>query len=85
MKGRATKAVEQQYWQLVSEGRGELPLLLDAPLERLVGLTTERVVEGIRRLRAAEIAEIVPGYDGEYGTVHLFRADERTTAQTSLF
>ena len=85
VKGRATKAVEQQYWQLVSEGRGELPLLLDAPLERLVGLTTERVVEGIRRLRAAEIAEVVPGYDGEYGTVHLFRADERTTAQTSLF
>jgi DNA helicase II / ATP-dependent DNA helicase PcrA len=86
VKGRATKAVEAEYWQLVSEGRGELPLLLDTPLERLAPLTTQRVVEAIKRLREAKVAELIPGYDGEYGTVHLFRPDERPASlQSSLF
>jgi uncharacterized protein (TIGR00375 family) len=86
VKGRATKAVHEQYWQLVSEGHGELPLLLDTPLAKLESLTTERVVEAIKRLRLGQIAELIPGYDGEYGTVHLFGPDERLTSpQSALF
>ena len=85
VKGRATKAVEEQYWQLVSEGRGELQLLLDVPLERLTAITTERVVEAIGRLRDGEIKGIEPGFDGEYGQIHLFAEDERGRTQSSLF
>lgn len=85
VKGRATKAVHEQYWQLVSEGKGEIPLLVDFPLEQLQPITTERVVEAVKRLRAGKISSIEPGFDGEYGKVNLFSADEQITAQPSLF
>lgn len=85
VKGRATKTVHEQYWQLVSEGRGELPLLLDTPLEKLTSLTTERVIEAIKRLRSGQIAEIKPGYDGEYGAIYLFKKEEQAKPQPSLF
>lgn len=85
VKGRATKAVEQLYWQLVSEGNGEIRLLLDYPLEKLKEITTERVVEAVKRLRARDIKGLEPGFDGEYGKVHLFEEDERGRTQSSLF
>lgn len=86
IKSRQSKLVEAQFWQLVSHGRGELPLLLDTPLEIIESFASPRLVEAIQRLRGGKVALLEPGFDGEYGTVHLFGADERSAgAQASLF
>ncbi len=76
VKGRATKVVEAEYWGLASAGGGELQALLDVPVAELAQVTTERVVEAIRRLRQGKVASISPGYDGEYGTISLFSESE---------
>ncbi len=80
VKGRATKTVEAEYWNIVSTGSGELQALLDAPLAELGKVTTPRVVEAISRLRQAKVASIQPGYDGEYGHIALFEPDEAPQA-----
>ncbi len=85
VKARTTKAVSEQYWQLVSEAHGELPLLIDYPLEQLQSITTERVIKAIERFRAGQVVSVEPGYDGEYGTINLFSTDEQFKAQPSLF
>lgn len=76
VRGRAAKAVEAEYWGLVSAGGGELPALLEVSEADLTRSTTERVVEAIRRLRARELASVIPGYDGEYGVIRLFDSTE---------
>lgn len=79
VKGRQTKAVELEYWDLVSAGGGELQTLLDTP-EDTGRVANERVAEAIRRLRRGQVA-IEPGYDGVYGTISLFRPDEQLGKQ----
>lgn len=80
VKGRATKAVEAEYWNLVSVGGGELPTLLDVPQGVLAKATTARVAEAVSRLRRGVVAGTTPGYDGEYGHIALFAPDEEQQA-----
>ncbi len=80
VKGRATKAVAAEYWNLVSAGGGELQALLDAPETELSRVSTARVVEAVRRLRAGQVAGVRPGYDGEYGSINLFAVHEEPQA-----
>jgi len=85
VKGRATKAVEAEYWPLVSKGGGELSVLLNATEEQLAKMTSPVVMEGIMRLRRKQV-EIVPGYDGEYGQIKIFSDKERKKySQGALF
>jgi uncharacterized protein (TIGR00375 family) len=85
VKGRQAKAVEAEYWNLVTLGKGELRTLLDITEQELKQVTTDGIVEAIRRLRQGKVA-IEPGYDGEYGVIKLFTADEKiVNPQTSLF
>ncbi len=86
VRGRQTKAVEAEYWNLVSAGGGELQTLIDVSESELAKVTTETVVEAIRRLRQGRV-KIEPGYDGEYGKISIFGDGEREglKPQTSLF
>lgn len=85
VKGRQTKAVEAEYWDLVSAGGGEMFTLIDLPEEELKKVTNERVVEAIKRLRQGEVT-IEPGYDGEYGVINIFKSGELVLKpQSSLF
>lgn len=74
--GPSSKKVQGLYHSLLNGLGPELSILMDVPtseIEKTAGLLT---AEAIRRMRAGEIfAE--PGYDGEYGIIHLFRDDER--------
>lgn len=86
VKGRATKAVEAEYWRLISAAGGEMSLLMDCPLSQIKKITTETVVEGINRLRQRKIYSLEPGYDGEYGKIRLFSPKEiHLPEQKSLF
>ncbi|MFA4937404.1 MAG: endonuclease Q family protein [Patescibacteria group bacterium] len=84
VKGRQTKAVEAEYWNLVSAGGGELQTLLDTPASELTKITTARVVEAIQRLHSGKVS-IEPGYDGVYGTIKLFDDEGKEQPQAVLF
>jgi uncharacterized protein (TIGR00375 family) len=86
--GVGTQAVEREYQQLVYKFGTEFEVLLRAPEEALRSATSPRIAEGIVRVRDGRV-RVEPGYDGEYGKVHLFddtgeptKADEQ---QLTLF
>ena len=69
--GVKTKRVGAVYRALVSWLGSEMSVLLDAPVSDIAGIAGERVAEGVDRVRRGHI-EILPGYDGQYGTVRIW-------------
>ncbi|MBN1127927.1 MAG: UvrD-helicase domain-containing protein [Chitinispirillaceae bacterium] len=84
--GPETKSVQQVYRTLLHTIGSEFSVLLDADTAAIASTAGDLIAEGIRRMRSGEVM-IEPGYDGEYGTVHLFTQEERHTlgGQESLF
>ncbi len=76
--GKQSKKVQKMYEQMVERGGSEFAILLDVSYEAIAAFTRDdRIVEGIRRVREGKLT-ILPGYDGEYGTVRIFTDAERT-------
>ena len=73
--GPNAKKVEDLYHRLLSRIGPELFVLREAPLEDISKVDL-LVAEGVRRIREGEL-EVLPGYDGEYGKVRVFREGER--------
>ena len=73
--GPQARKVRELYVRLISRIGPELFVLREAPLEE-VSEVDPLVAEGIRRVREREL-EVIPGYDGEYGRVKVFREGER--------
>ena len=88
VRGRRSKAVAKHYWDLINKFGGELPLLLNAEENELRQVASTGITEAIRRVRAQEL-QISPGYDGLYGTVKIFKDNEkiegRKNQQSVLF
>jgi uncharacterized protein (TIGR00375 family) len=82
IKSRSSKKVVAEYDNLINQAGTEMEILLDKPLEELKDITSDRIIEGIRRVRAGELT-IQPGYDGEYGKVKIF--NKNNNKQKSLF
>lgn len=86
--GVGTKGVEREYQKLIHAFGTEFAVLLDAPEDALRGATSARIAEGIVRVREGRI-DVEPGYDGEYGNVHIFTARDAVQAageqQMTLF
>jgi uncharacterized protein (TIGR00375 family) len=90
-QGVGTARVRDEYLKLVGRFGDELRVLEDVPLDELQRATHPRVVEGIRRMRAGQVY-VEPGYDGEFGRVHLFEdgpqeaaAEPADAGQLTLF
>jgi len=64
--GIATQKTWKAYYDLVSESRSEINILLNLPLDELKKITNERTAEAIINVRNGKI-KIQPGFDGEYG------------------
>src|SRR5262249_19239307 len=73
--GPATKAVEQSYHRALAALGPELSILQSVPLEDIGRAGSSLLAEAVERLRAGRVIR-EPGYDGEYGVIHLFEDGE---------
>ena len=75
--GPNSKRVQSIYHALLSELGPELCILRAVEPEQIERRGGQALVaEGIRRMRTGRV-RIDPGYDGEYGRVHLFEESEK--------
>lgn len=77
--------VEKEYFQLIKNFGNEFFVLLEMPEEELKEKCPARIAKGIINVRKGNL-EILPGYDGEYGKVKIFKEGEETAEkQLELF
>ena len=70
--GENTKKVQAEYEKMLAKGGPEFELLIDRTEEELKKITDSKIAEGILRVREEKV-NIVPGYDGEFGKISIFR------------
>lgn len=82
----ASRKVHERYEELLRNFGPEFTVLRTTPLNDLAAMAGPCISEGIRRLRSGQV-EWQPGYDGEYGKMHLFDPQEmeRLAGQQCLF
>ena len=74
-RGKNTKGVQTMYMDMIKNIGNEFSILIDEPLENITKHASSRIAEAIRRMRDGEV-EIIPGYDGIFGTIKLFKDGE---------
>jgi len=77
-----TKAVDQEYEQMIQKLGPELEILFDRSEEELKSGAHPRVAEGILKVRRQEI-EVDPGYDGVYGKAKIFTTHKENVSGKS--
>jgi len=83
--GENTQSVKRELENIFSLFPSEFEVLLTVPEEDLRKRIDHRIVEGILRVRREEV-EVIPGYDGVYGTVKIFPdKPQEEESQMSLF
>ena len=69
------KGVQEEYLSVVAEFGNEFAALYDSAKSDLMSRLRPEVAEEILRVRESRLF-IKPGYDGEYGTVTIFKPEE---------
>ncbi len=64
-----------RYETLLHELGPEFTILRTAPLEQIERVAGPCVAEGVRRVRTGQV-DWAPGFDGEYGKIHILDPDE---------
>lgn len=78
--GPASKAVGALFAECLAKLGSEFYILQDAPVEEIRKVAGSLVAEAVERVRKGKVA-IAAGYDGEYGKVKIFSAEEREALQ----
>lgn len=76
--------VEKEYFQLIKNLGSEFNILLEMPEESLKEKCPAKIAKGIMNVRKGNV-QILPGYDGEYGKVKIFKEGEESEKQLELF
>lgn len=77
--------VEKEYMQLIKNLGNEFRILLELPEEDLKANCPAKIARAITNVRNGKV-EILPGYDGEYGKVKVFKeGEEAGEKQLSFF
>ncbi|MBI3088007.1 MAG: DNA helicase UvrD [Candidatus Omnitrophica bacterium] len=79
--GVGTQAVDREYFNLIDRCGTEFAVLLKAPEEQLRKAAPAKIAEGILRMRRGDVT-VAPGYDGEYGKVHIFGGEAEAQPTT---
>jgi uncharacterized protein (TIGR00375 family) len=84
--GPASKKVKQTYQTVLNKLGSEFDILHRLDIDAIEQAAVPLLGEAIARMRRKEI-NIIPGYDGEYGHIRIFKEQERQTllGQQSLF
>lgn len=83
VKNRQSVKVQAEYEKLIKL-HSEFDILLNLSYDELAKITTPIIMEGIKRVREGKL-KIIPGFDGQYGTVKIFTPEERKELQGKLF
>jgi len=77
--------VEREYLRLIKNVGSEFTILLDIPEDELKKKCPPTIAKGIISMRKGSV-NVVPGYDGEYGKVKVFKeGEEKREKQFSFF
>ncbi len=79
-----TKAVHEEYKNLISAGGSEFSILLQLSTEELSKFIPPHILEGIIRVREGKLF-IKPGFDGVYGEIKIFDSERPKEKQARLF
>jgi uncharacterized protein (TIGR00375 family) len=81
-----TKEVEKEYKNLIEKFNSEFNVLLETPKEKMEGIISPEIIEGIIRVREGKVLK-EPGYDGVYGKIRIFSQEEQrlVSRQKTLF
>jgi len=84
--GPASKKVKQAYQTVLNKLGSEFDILHRLDIDAIEQAAVPLLGEAIARMRRREI-NIIPGYDGEYGRIRIFKEQEHQTllGQQSLF
>ena len=69
---KTSKAVEKEYLDIICNTGSEFDILVKMSEAELFSHLPEKVAEGIKRVRQKQL-KLIPGYDGEYGIIKLFK------------
>jgi PHP family Zn ribbon phosphoesterase len=79
-----SKKVIAMYDKMITQLGNEFHIVLDADIGDIQSACGDDIAEAIRRVRTGEMS-IVPGYDGIYGKVKIFKENERKQKIPTLF
>jgi len=83
--GKQSKAVGREYLDIIYANGSEFNILNKMSVDELFTKLPGRVAEGIKKVRDKDI-EVIPGYDGEYGVIKIFKKEkEKPADQLKLF
>jgi uncharacterized protein (TIGR00375 family) len=83
--GAETKAAQREYNALIKKFGSEFKIFLETPGKRIKDECPPRIASGILNVKRGNL-EIIPGYDGVYGKVNVYRGpEEKKEKQLELF
>lgn len=81
--GPATKKVSTLYRRAMSRLGSEMTILQDAPSEDIAKVSPP-LAEAVLRMRAGKVLKS-PGFDGQYGVIHVFSENEQAEMRQGKF
>ena len=83
--GDASKAVDKEYRAIIPRIGTELEVLMEVSEDKLVKELPIKIAKAIVNVRSGDV-NILPGFDGEYGTIEILKEkDAVTEKQLDMF
>ena len=83
-KGPETKGVIEKYFSAIKTLGDEFKILKEVDLSEIKKILGSELARGIENMRKGKV-EVEPGYDGVYGKINPFVAEENKPEQPTLF